>query len=578
MHLLFLTTNNLATNPRLYKEIRLAIELNHSCSVVQFKLGNWSDDKSDELKEVVRGESGVVRGERTVGSRERTVVSQEDKVVRGESQLVRSELRGVNAKNRELKFIEIDATSKRKFSWLKWGLLEKLVRWVYPLFRNNLYINALASSRRALQILEAITKTDKPDLIIAHNLGALYPAYQLSQKWNIPFIFDIEDYHPGEFIHHDAKNEKRRRKFLMKSLLPKASAITSASPLIGQYTLKLIGGHSNHTVILNSFPLSEFRPPHSPLTSHISSLTSHNSPLTSHALQLTSHIPLRCDSPCALRNSASLGLTTHDSRLTTSPPLLKLVWFSQKISFGRGLEQLFEALKLLLSVSQYPDQSEETEKSKQKIANSEDSELTTHYSQLKYHNLYSNIRNSALLQLTLIGDLDPEFEKTVLNRYYSPLSTHYSLLISNFSLLLIPPLSQPALHAELANYDIGLALEFDSSDLNRQLCLTNKIIAYAQAGLYILATDTPAQKAFMEEQPFRGLVCGQTPEAMAEALSKIMENKQQIKQKAMARFDKGNELAWEKEREKLSAIWEDSRECKERESCFTPWPQTRRRM
>ena len=118
-------------------------------------------------------------------------------------------------------------------------------------------------------------------------------------------------------------------------------------------------------------------------------------------------------------------------------------------------------------------------------------------------------------------------------------------------------MTQSALHAELANHDVGLALEFSDTDLNRQLCLTNKILAYAQAGLYILATNTPAQSAFMEQDATRGLVCGQTPREMAEAILKMMEQIEVIKSGAMQRFEKGKKLAWEKEREKLQAIWEE---------------------
>lgn len=497
-HLLFLTTNNLATNPRLVKELTTAESMRLSATVVQYKLGNWSDNKSEQLKEVVSGE--------------KTVVS--------------DELRGANAKKREVEFIEIDATSKRKISWLKWGILEKLAQRIYPLFKNNLFINALASSRRSLQLVNVLKKSEKPDLIVAHNLGALYPAYVMSKKWRIPFIFDVEDYHPGEFIRHDAQNEKARREFLMKTLLPKATAITSASPLIGQYTMNLIGGHPNHTVILNSFPQSEFTPPHFSLNTHHSQLITHHSPLKT-------------------QNSS-----------------LNLVWFSQKISFGRGLEQLFEALKLLHSANHHPSRSEETENRNQNTdttqgLNYQPSTLNSDHSTPNYQistpNYQPIIHNSQLLtpnlNLTLIGDLDPEFEKAILYNYSTLLTTHYSLLIKS-------PLSQSDLHAELANHNVGLALEFSDTDLNRQLCLTNKILAYAQAALYILATNTPAQSAFMAQQPHRGVVCGQTPEAMATTLSQIIENSHEIKQQAPERFEKGKDLAWEKEREKLQAIWE----------------------
>jgi hypothetical protein len=106
----------------------------------------------------------------------------------------------------------------------------------------------------------------------------------------------------------------------------------------------------------------------------------------------------------------------------------------------------------------------------------------------------------------------------------------------------------------LANHDVGLALE-PGKDLNNTLAISNKIMAYAQAGLYILATDTLAQKAFMEEEPERGMVCGQTDKEMAGALMQMIDNKELIKARAMERYEKGNVLAWENERKKLEKIW-----------------------
>ncbi len=45
-----------------------------------------------------------------------------------------------------------------------------------------------------------------------------------------------------------------------------------------------------------------------------------------------------------------------------------------------------------------------------------------------------------------------------------------------------------------APYDIGLSLETDVSE-NRRLCLTNKIFTYLLAGVPVLLSDTPAQRA-----------------------------------------------------------------------------------
>ncbi len=348
--------------------------------------------------------------------------------------------------------------------WFWATLLEKIAQKIYPIFKTKININAYSSNKASILLWYKIKDIKKHNynLIIGHSYGSLYPTWKAGKKWNIPFIFDVEDYHPGEFIRFDAKNEKQRREFLMQKLLPDTKAITFASPLIEEYTLKLIGSHPNHHVILNSFPESDFKEP----------------------------------TPCSL--------------LPAPCSTLKLVWFSQKISFGRGLEQLFEAIN----------------------------QLTTHNSLLTTQNL----------QLTLIGYLDPEFEKEL--KKHSSLTSHYSLLIKR-------PLSQPDLHAELANHDIGLALEFNNTDLNRQLCLTNKIIAYAQAGLYILATDTPAQKQFMEEHNEFGVVCGQTIEDIGKSIIRINEEKLRIKESRATRFELGKNLAWENEKEKLVLLWKE---------------------
>lgn len=414
--ILFLTTANFATNPRLVKEVKLAQELSCNVTVVMFSLGNWSDAKSEEIAMELK-----CRGEVTL--------------------------------------FYVDATRSSYLSWLFLGIAENLARLVYPLMPDSVLINALASSRRSFQLLWTCNGIKpKPDLICAHNLGALYPAWRLSKKWKVPFIFDVEDYHPGEFIRFDAENEKGRREVLMIKLLPDASAITSASPLIGEYTMKFIGGHPAHQVILNSFPQREFTEP-------------------------------------------------AQSATTDTATSLRLVWFSQKISFGRGLEQLFDALKLM--------------------------EIEVTFGKIPF-------------SLTLIGDLDPAFEEVVISPFRKS-------LLGSF-LTILPPLNQVDLHQSLDNYDVGLALEFDSADLNRQLCLTNKILAYAQAALYILATDTPAQRKFIQEHDDCGLLCGQTADAIRDGLMEIVKQRETIITQRLSRFENAQGLAWENEGQKFESI------------------------
>jgi len=408
-HIYFLTTANLATNPRLLKELDYYAQ-NNKLTVLLCKLGNWSDKYDAQLR-----------------------IDRPD-----------------------IHFIELDITRTHFFTWLFWAILEKCSQFIYPLFSRSIQINSLANSRRAFMLLNSAKKLPKPHLIIAHNLGALYPAYALAKRWKIPFTFDIEDYHPGESITNDASNEKKRREFLFKKLLPQAKALTSASTLIGEHTLALIGGHPKHQVIINSFPQIEFQRPEE----------------------------------------------------TGSDNTLRLVWFSQTISFGRGIEQLFEALTYL-----------ETEKHQ-------------------------------IIKVTLIGYLDPLFDKEIIQRYKTTFCNDKKIDIN-----LIPPLSQTALNMELTNHDIGLALEFNSSDLNRQLCLTNKIIAYAQAGLYVLATDTLAQTQFIQDRSDLGLLCKQTPLEMSNAISLLSKNITSIKSKQLIRFEYAEKhLSWDIESKKLQII------------------------
>ena len=108
---------------------------------------------------------------------------------------------------------------------------------------------------------------------------------------------------------------------------------------------------------------------------------------------------------------------------------------------------------------------------------------------------------------------------------------------------------------ELCKYDVGLALELNSADFNRQICLTNKIFAYAQAGLFILATDTPAQKHFINENEILGTVAPQTHGGMNIALQDIINNIGHIRSQKKQRFTYAQRLSWDKGKEKLRRIW-----------------------
>jgi len=423
-HLLFLTTNNLATNPRLEKEVQLALQLQHRVTIMMFKLHNWSDAKSIQRRDQL--------------------------------------LKICNNDQSCLKIIQLEAIPSNKLKWIYLGVTEKLAKKVSGFITTPLKLNALANNRRSLQIYHAAKKIkDIPNLICAHNMGALYPAHQLSALWKTPFIFDVEDYHPGEIVSADGETAKNRTEFLMQSLLPKATSLTFASPLIGQYTLDLIGEHKSSAVVLNGFNVNEFK-----------------------------------------------LLPYSENDLKENETALKLVWFSQKISFGRGLEQLFKALKVI-----------------------------------------SKSSTDISINLTLIGELDTDFEVQELSKICKKLEK------TSINITIEEPLAQQELHAKLNQFDIGLALEFNSRDLNRQICLTNKIITYAQAGLYILATNTKAQEQFITAYPELGILSDQSEVEISETILEIYKEKKKIKADKAIRFQKGKTLSWDTEQIKIQELW-----------------------
>jgi glycosyltransferase involved in cell wall biosynthesis len=409
--LLFLTTANLPSNPRLVKEVDLLQKDNHIV-VICFKLGNWSD------------------------------------VINGQMVLER----------KQLQFIELDATQGSFISWAIGALLEKTSRILWPFFKSSIFLTTLAHSRRSLMLIKEAKKIKlKPEKIIAHNLGALFPAFHLAQRWKIPFHYDIEDFDPGIIVPEVGIEYKHYSETLLKKCLPFAESLTSASPLIGKFTLDLIGGHQNHTLILNSFPSNEFRSPNKP------------------------------------KND-----------------ILKLVWFSQRISFGRGLEQLFEACITLQN------------RAENKIG----------------------FKNK--ISITLIGELDFNFERQIIRPATKQLDS--------VSINVLPALKQKELHFSLADYNIGLALEV-GKDLNNNLAISNKIMAYAQAGLYILATNTQAQAQFIKDEPIRGMLCGQTAEDISLAIESLIAYEQNVKLEASLRYLNGRNIAWEKECQKINKIY-----------------------
>ncbi len=211
--LLFITTSNLATNPRLLKELKLASENGFATTVILFKIGNWSDEQDILLQSSFKS----------------------------------------------TRFIQLSALRHPFFPWFLSSLLEKVFRKIPLRFLNDKML-AIASGKRAWLILRCINRLDISfDWIIAHNPATFYPALVAAEKNRARLGIDIEDYHPGE------TNDSKLKSILlelMSRVLPKADYCSYAAPMILSETILHISLPSTKQLtILNGFEGTEFTPP-----------------------------------------------------------------------------------------------------------------------------------------------------------------------------------------------------------------------------------------------------------------------------------------------------------------------------
>jgi hypothetical protein len=99
-------------------------------------------------------------------------------------------------------------------------------------------------------------------------------------------------------------------------------------------------------------------------------------------------------------------------------------------------------------------------------------------------------------------------------------------------------------------------LEDGSVDLNRNLCLTNKIWSYLLAGLFIVASETEAQRRFLEDFPGHGVCCALSADRFIPAIAACMADRGAIRESRARRFDNAIAAGWENESLLLLRQWE----------------------
>ncbi|MBC7388159.1 MAG: glycosyltransferase, partial [Opitutaceae bacterium] len=128
---------------------------------------------------------------------------------------------------------------------------------------------------------------------------------------------------------------------------------------------------------------------------------------------------------------------------------LKLVWFSQNVGLDRGLNDILNAINQIQDFK---------------------------------------------ISFSIIGACSSSIKETL--KAYVETERH--------QLTFCGLLSNEELNYSLSKFDVGIASE-PGKDINNCIALSNKIFAYTQAGLAVLASNTPAQKYFMKT--YTGVGC-----------------------------------------------------------------------
>lgn len=111
----------------------------------------------------------------------------------------------------------------------------------------------------------------------------------------------------------------------------------------------------------------------------------------------------------------------------------------------------------------------------------------------------------------------------------------------------------PELIALAAEHDIGLALE-QPTTLNHRLCMANKLFLYYSAGIPVIATDIPGQRAVISASEGAGrLYPAGDPDALAREIDALSAPEVLAAAKMKARALGRSKFSWEHEGQRLVA-------------------------
>ena len=179
---------------------------------------------------------------------------------------------------------------------------------------------------------------------------------------------------------------------------------------------------------------------------------------------------------------------------------VKFFWFSQTIGPERGLEDIFKVLQGV---------------------------------------------DRTQWELHLLGDLRPQDQD-----YFDNLIKGYGL--DPTSIIFHAPIASDEIIPFASRFDLGLALE-TGKPYNREICLTNKVFTYIQAGLGLLASDTKAQVELLNKHPTIGLTFRKgSTEDLKLKIDMLLTDKTRIDEFKHNSFTLGaSRLNWEIEKERF---------------------------
>ncbi len=149
-------------------------------------------------------------------------------------------------------------------------------------------------------------------------------------------------------------------------------------------------------------------------------------------------------------------------------------------------------------------------------------------------------------ELTLLGEDQPGFGAALRRQLPSSHRTRFHLA---------PLVAPDALPSVIARYDIGLALE-PAAPANKDLTISNKILQYLNAGLAVVATPTAGQREVLARASAAGIFIDLTspPTATAPQLDALLADPALPARRAAARALAESHYCWEREAPRLLAL------------------------